>query len=295
MEELISRREFFSQLIPTPRTLSSKPVPENPFRGQVFWNPRRERFEPLSAVDRDGTLLSSLTHSDAFATIMEPPPRPHAKWDFSISRWVTPLGYQDVYRRLVVGREVLRECFSVHSRCAEALAMIQAVRKIFPEVNVYEALLIGRVEASDVYPDDIISLYYDMDMKPLENLKELFGVTELVARYSLKLHLQSQKKFLKIMLHAPEGPSNPALFLPEDHLPWNLGLTRNLNKALEPIRDFYFFASNSNMEEYCQRLGLPYPENLFKKDKEVQTFAVTYDELTGKILKIKRYYIWTFQ
>lgn len=304
----ISRRHFFSKLGEvSSRALGAlrgsedsgpaqSATRENPFPGQLYWDCVLEKWKPAFGISSQGVPLPSCDHKDSILTVLEPPPKVSAVWNFYVGDWVLPLAGRDVLGRMVMGERMVRECYTLKSQVPKALRIQAELREKFPEIDFSRAFLLGKAQASDIYPEDVISVIFKNEF-PAESWLEKFKAKSYfqAARppvLTFKCFLQSGKIHLKFMEDCNDPFKAPPIPLPANFMPCNQALTFLPSGELSPLRDYYFYATNEDMQDYCSEQGKSYPLNIFNLDRKTQIFGVTYHRESFRVHKIKRYYMW---
>lgn len=295
MNSSINRRDFLKSLIP--RLASSQPpvpnIPENPFPGQLYWNFKIEQFEPVFSVNKDGDPLRFAQQNDSFASIFDPPPGRRYQWNFQCHRWLIPLGLETVIMRSVLGKELVKECFDLQLRLPEFEIWKQRLNNILPDFDLTGAAFMGLNKEGGPYPEDILTIgYINLSEPVMESHLRLFNTKfpQTPTRYGLKIFLRTGEKKIKAVYHVPHLIAEPPRNLP-DHFLWGMAHTFNQNQEEDPIRDVLFSARDKDIRTFCEQNQLEFPENILCENQKVFGFAATYEKATGKVIRIKRYYV----
>ncbi|MFM6930491.1 MAG: hypothetical protein ACKOX6_18655 [Bdellovibrio sp.] len=304
MNENITRRDFFFKFLKnsSPALKSNVlQIPENPFPGRVYWDHKNQNFEPVFSVDAQGNLLHPSAHLEAFLSVLVPPPSNAATWNSRHNRWYLPLGEDQILTRMIVGDKIVRECHFITSQNLILHNWSLEIKKKFPQLSFFQTMGLGKTEASDLCPEDVFTLVLDYRAKTLNNIEENFKVTLSISApplIFLKLHMTSGRQFLKILTFWRDEPESYYAQSPDlpEHIPWASSVTLDTQGQATQFKDYYFYSTDQNdVESFCQRYQLSFPQNILELDREVHFFGVTYDLTKNKPVRVKRYYQWWMQ
>lgn len=298
-----SRRSFLSNFIPKFQTkYIQPPLSENPAPGIAYFNFMEGLWKNTCPLDIAGLPIGSYSTENCFFVCFDLIPHPRTYFCFKTNQWEYFLGDQIVKLKYVIKNKVVRRDFVAKFNCDENTKIKTKLKEIFHfEVQDGEALL-GYSSKSNYYPEDIITISYFF--RPLE---PIFTENELLKNhdpehFSLKFYLQSQTQKIKFTYDLRKEsnlkwiPQIPTVF---NSIAFGRSFTFNLNGNFENFEDFYFFATNEDVLDFCNTEKLEYPEDIFntKIQQEMHGFSMTYQNLENgeiKIILIKRIYSWFF-
>lgn len=257
------------------------------FGPEYILDPESESWKQAYGVDENGKKLTSIHDPACVQITVKAPPSIEAFWNFRRNDWDLPVFGRDIFSRTVLGKTLVTQWFRLTSEHEEARRLRMILKYRFPQVNLENIVTAGWTAATSYCSSDVITLFgYGLPRDFIIN----YSCPLIAVHYRLKLHVQTGEVYLKLnhpMWAQDELPELPAFVKPQ----W-IGKTYSLDKFVFPIQDIYFYGVDETVADFCFEHELPFPEDLYQVERDVQTFALTFDSRNKKPLKIKRYYMW---